>query len=385
MSRRTRFLTLTWMLTALLALPAAGQDISEYEKRLNKLAAEIESLKGTIQREENQKSDVLSRLGRLGLRNKVIRNEIELYNTLRRKAESELRTLEKRLPDLQSRLREENEATSRILVGIYKFGRLNYAGLLLQTENIGSLITEHKHLTLLARRQEQVISSYMAALSDLQSTQSQLQERSRTIEDSLNGARDKQQELKTQENRFQALIKQIDQDLQTHKSTLEEQRERAEQLQLLMKKLLEDKSSLPFPIIPLYEKKGALPWPMPGRVISRFGNQRHPRFKTVTKNNGIEIGPRESMIVKAVHPGVVVFTDYFDGYGYLVIVDHGMAYYSLYGHCSPEFLVGKGDAVNEGQAIAYVADIGSLKGTSLYFEIRYKSKALNPLQWLKQR
>jgi septal ring factor EnvC (AmiA/AmiB activator) len=69
----------------------------------------------------------------------------------------------------------------------------------------------------------------------------------------------------------------------------------------------------------------------------------------------------------------------------LVIIDHGMAYYSLYGHCSPEFLVRKGDAVQEGQPIAYVADIASLKGTSLYFEIRFKSKALDPLKWLRQR
>ena len=90
------------------------------------------------------------------------------------------------------------------------------------------------------------------------------------------------------------------------------------------------------------------------------------------------------MIVKSIHPGTVVYTDYFQGYGNLIIIDHGMTYYSLYGHCS-EFLANKGDFVKAEQPIAIVGDISSLKGTILYLEIRYKTKPLNPLQWLKRR
>ena len=67
-----------------------------------------------------------------------------------------------------------------------------------------------------------------------------------------------------------------------------------------------------------------------------------------------------------------------------LIIDHGMSYYSLYGHCA-DFLVNKGDPVKGEQPIAMVGDIGSLKGATLYFEIRYKTKPLNPLQWLKRR
>ena len=50
-----------------------------------------------------------------------------------------------------------------------------------------------------------------------------------------------------------------------------------------------------------------------------------------------------------------------------------MSYYSLYGHCS-DFLVNKGDPVKREQPVAMVGDISSLKGTTLYFEIRYKTK-----------
>jgi len=48
-------------------------------------------------------------------------------------------------------------------------------------------------------------------------------------------------------------------------------------------------------------------------------------------------------------------------------------------------MVNKGDFVREEQPIAVAGDLGSLKGVTLYLEIRYKSRPLDPLQWLKRR
>jgi septal ring factor EnvC (AmiA/AmiB activator) len=102
-------------------------------------------------------------------------------------------------------------------------------------------------------------------------------------------------------------------------------------------------------------------------------------------NNGVEIAPpKENLAIRSVHAGKVVFADYFKGYGNLLIIDHGMTYYSLYGHCA-KFLVQKGDIVKTDQPIAEAGDTGSLVGVSLYFEIRYKTKPLDPLQWLLRR
>jgi septal ring factor EnvC (AmiA/AmiB activator) len=67
-----------------------------------------------------------------------------------------------------------------------------------------------------------------------------------------------------------------------------------------------------------------------------------------------------------------------------VIIDHGMNYYTLYGHCA-EFLVVQGEFVREEQPIASVGDTGSLSGRSLYLEVRYRTKPLDPLQWLRKR
>jgi septal ring factor EnvC (AmiA/AmiB activator) len=85
-----------------------------------------------------------------------------------------------------------------------------------------------------------------------------------------------------------------------------------------------------------------------------------------------------------VHGGKVVFADYIQGYGYSIIINHGGSYHTVYGHCA-ELLVGLNDFVSGGQVIAVAGDTGSLVGVSVYFQISYQAKPLDPLQWLSRR
>ena len=298
-------------------------------------------------------------------------------------------SLEAEKEELGSRLREklekEKQSIEKILVTMYKFGKFSPLRYMLQAEDIGSLITESKNLGLLARYQERIVYDYMTTLTELRTAESELESKKDEIAELIQNAKQKRRELEDQERKYKALVREIERNKETHLKTLEELNERAEQLQTLIKKLLKREITLPFALVPLYEKKGKLVWPIEGKIITAFGLQRHPRFNTVTVNNGIEIAPyKDSMVVLSIHTGKVVYRDHFQGYGNLIIVDHGMNYYSLYGHCS-DFLVDKGDFVEAGQPIALIGDLGSLKGTSLYLEIRFKTKPLDPLRWLKRR
>jgi septal ring factor EnvC (AmiA/AmiB activator) len=130
--------------------------------------------------------------------------------------------------------------------------------------------------------------------------------------------------------------------------------------------------------------KGRLPWPAAGPLISTFGRQEHPRFRTVTFNRGIEIAAPEGKDIVAVAEGTVIYADWFKGYGRLIILDHGGGYFTLYAHAS-EILAAAGEAVARGQAIGRVGDTGSLEGPQLYFELRHKGKPQDPLVWLHPR
>jgi murein hydrolase activator len=130
--------------------------------------------------------------------------------------------------------------------------------------------------------------------------------------------------------------------------------------------------------------RGTLEWPVRGPLAGRFGPETHPRFGTVTLNQGIDIQAAAGTPVKAVAKGRVEYTsDDYGSYGQIIILNHGDGFYTLYAHLS-SIGVKQGEEVQPGQAIGQVGDSGtSLKGTVLHFEVRKGSTALDPLDWLK--
>ncbi len=376
-----------WLAIAVFLLPlaraAAQEGISEFEKRLAKINQDIRVLRGRIDDLTKQESSLLSQLGQIALTKKLIRNEVSALTLRREKLTEELGATRRTIASLRPKLDRERRAIEKTLVSLYKYGRLNFLQFLLAAESMNTVFSESRHLSTLARHQQDVIASYLKTLNDLRQAENIQEKQTAEVASLIDAAEEKRREFEAQEAKNKALVREIQRNRERYEQALAEQKERAEQLQSLMEKLASQELVLPFRFVPLYEQKGKLPWPIDGRVVSRFGIERH--LNTRTMNNGIEIVPSlESAVVRSVHPGKVVFADFFQGYGNLLIVDHGMNYYTLYGHCD-EFMVGKGAFVREGQPIAMAGDIGSLRGVSLYFEIRNKTKPLDPLQWLKRR
>ena len=96
--------------------------------------------------------------------------------------------------------------------------------------------------------------------------------------------------------------------------------------------------------------------------------------------NGILFQTPEDTEVFAVSPGKVVFSEWLNGYGYLVIIDHGWGLMSLYGN-NHALLKHKGESVQQGDAIATVGHSGSFRQTGLYFEIRQRAKVMAAQDW----
>ena len=380
------FILIGFCLPVVLSSPLifGQEEIADYEKRLQEIAGEIETLKTRIKRDERKKASILTQLDRISTNKRLIKKEISLYDIQMRKANKELSALNRKIPELRATLEEEKESVGKILTILYKYGRIDFIDFIIEADDMGSLLQGNKHLVLLAQHQDKIVADYLQILNELNAAEKKLAEKKQEISGLIQAAQQKKQDLEVEEKKNRDLVREIDQNKKIHLKTMGELEDRAEQLQKLMKKILNSKIPPTITLIPLYEKKAALSWPLTGRVVTRFGLQRHPRFNTTTMNNGIEIAPRKDMVVRCVHPGTVAYSDHFQGYGNLIIIDHGMSYYTLYGHCS-DFLVKKGDPVQADQSIALVGDYSSLKGTTLYFEIRYKTKPLNPLQWLKRR
>jgi septal ring factor EnvC (AmiA/AmiB activator) len=358
-------------------------DLSGFEKRLARLNAQIGTIRSRIEAESKQEATILSHLARINLNKHLIQTELEAQNVQWEKTAAEIAAIRAQITVIRADLDRNRDAVDRTLAVLYRFGRLNFLHFLLQARDIETYATESKRLTLLARRQDDVVSDFLRTLEGLRSAESALESKRRELAEIIRASGLKRQELESEARKNALLVDEIRKDRRTHEQAVKELEESAGQLEVMMKRIAGGEWALPSAFVPFDELKGRLPWPLPGRVITRFGLQRHPQFRTIVMNNGLEIAPRrEATRVLAVHAGKVVYADYFPGYGNLLIIDHGLSYFSLYGHCS-EFLVAVGDMAASGQPIALVGDSGSLNGECLYFEIRHKAKALDPLTWLK--
>ncbi len=123
--------------------------------------------------------------------------------------------------------------------------------------------------------------------------------------------------------------------------------------------------------------KGKLP--VKGELTATFGAKRAdgPNWK------GIFIRAAEGSEVHAAGAGEVIFADWMRGFGNLIIVDHGGQYLSIYGN-NQSLLKRPGDRVKHGDILATVGNSGGNEHSGLYFELRHRGRAIDPLSWINR-
>ncbi len=167
--------------------------------------------------------------------------------------------------------------------------------------------------------------------------------------------------LKSSQNQIEGLIQQFNSRVEFDRI---EQQEKQASAAMLSGGFIKFKGKLPFPVAE-------------GKVQSHFGKSTDPRLNVPVFKKGIDIAAGQGKNVRAIFPGRVVYSGQLPGYKNVTIIDHGAHYYSLMGNLGA--LVRKvGDRVSTGDAVGVTDE----KGMPLYFEIRSRNVAVNPLQWV---
>lgn len=123
-----------------------------------------------------------------------------------------------------------------------------------------------------------------------------------------------------------------------------------------------------------------LGWPLSGILISGYGSA----LPGGRRSEGVVIAAAAGAEVTAVADGKVVFADWMNGYGLILIVDHGGGVMSLYAH-NDTLLRDPGDSVRRGDPVARVGTSGGQGRPALYFELRRDGKPVDPRSWLQRR
>jgi murein hydrolase activator len=125
--------------------------------------------------------------------------------------------------------------------------------------------------------------------------------------------------------------------------------------------------------------RGKLPWPVEGHVSAHYQAPRTDAGGAM-RWNGVMIAAPHGAKVRAPYFGRVVYADWLQGLGLLLIIGHSGGYMTLYGHAEVLYKA-VGDKVAPGDVVAAMADTGP--DPQLYFEIREGRKTVDPKAWLK--
>jgi septal ring factor EnvC (AmiA/AmiB activator) len=123
--------------------------------------------------------------------------------------------------------------------------------------------------------------------------------------------------------------------------------------------------------------KPGLRWPVKGQVMARFGTDR-PEGGVW---RGVLLRATEGASVQVVASGTVIYANWLRGFGNLIIIDHGQQYLTVYAY-NQSLLKQVGDTVKTGETIALAGSTGGQVDSALYFEVRHRGSAVDPVQLL---
>ncbi len=338
-------------------LSAVARQVRDLQAGVDAQQARLAVLEGTL-------SSARTRLSSL---ERTIATQTARLTRLRGQYDIALRRLERRVRDLY--MTDGPDTLSFVL------GTASFADLLDNLELLGRIgrqdeeiaarvkhardgVADARRRTTVARAEAATVE---AAAESATSEQRGLVERLVASRDALTAAQhDKQATLASIQSDRSDVLAEID-DLEAQSAALAAQIRAAQE---------QDSSS----VAPV-SGSGQLSWPVSGPVTSGFG------VRWGRMHEGIDIAVGQGTPVHAAAAGTVIYAGWMDGYGNLVVVDHGNGLSTAYGHNST-LASSVGQAVTAGQVIAYSGSTGHSTGPHVHFEVRVNGSPVDPLGYL---
>ena len=374
------------------------KDITTQNKELDKLRKEINLVEKNLNKKIKQAISTTELL--INLENKILLTE-KLIKSLKKEERymGELIEMTKTsISKKESYMLIIREQMSKRAIHIYKNGIPSLAETILTSKNWNEIIYRTKYLKVITEYEKQMISEIKTILNELNfektNYESALNKKKRLRNEHQNESK-KLDRDKKKKNDYLAQIKKDKTKLQTE---LKEKQNLFKEIETLISKLQNDENEMKkrekelakirsekkkSTIGNFASLKGKMPWPVEGKIIAHFGEQKNLELNTVTENSGIDIKVMPGTAVEAILDGMITTITYLRGYGNLIIIDHGGGYFSVYANIE-KISFAENDYIQQYDILGYIPDDKNNQ-SRLHFEIWGNNIKLDPEKWLKKK
>ena len=368
---------------------AEDKKSEDNRKKLEKINAEIKEKINKQYKLYEEEKNLLFQIQRFDQKLDEKKKALKLYNSKLLETEANIGALRNQLGFSSAEMVKIEDSLKVRVLQVYREGKYKNLKLLMSAVSLKDFVKKYNYLLILAKKDIELKNKYSNQKNSYNTARKNLEYRYDLYEKHKKEAAGKENEIEAEKEKKKKLLKKILTEKVLYEQAINELKTQSSKLEELVNEIeKKTKTELKVDISDMtgdiLKNKGKLPYPVKGELVSGFGKYKHPKFNAYVNNNGIEIGVTPDQDVRAVFSGVVLFADWFKGYGKTVLIDCGNNVIIVYGHFS-EILVNVGQKVSTKQVIGKTGENGASDKPSLYFEIRCEGKPENPLNWLAKK
>ena len=323
--------------------------------------------------------------------NKLVKNQQRLENTQHSlqknkkeysNAQSEMQNLERKLDVLLRDNRKHLAYTEKRIIQIFKHKRTNYIDFLMNAGDINAFLDRLYFENIIIAYDKKKLRETKACAREMLALKSRIDIHKKNLENSIATINRQETDIKYAISKNEELIKKLQTDRATWEKAERDLAKQSRAISLMINKEIKrnEKEGVSVAVV------GGFTRPVNGKITSPFGTRIHPIFKRRIFHSGVDIGAPYGTPIKAANSGRVMFVGWYNGYGKVVIIDHGkinnIPTTTLYAHMS-QSTVKQGSNVAKGQVIGKVGTTGYSTGPHLHFEVRQNGNPVNPLNFVR--
>ena len=362
-----------------------NDNVRVHKEKVKEVQKEIKRGQAQINEMRQKERLILDRLDQMELQLQLIRDNLEKRRRERTLLRKEIAEKRKEIKQLGRKLEKLRALLAKRLEALYKFSRHAYLNILVSARDVSGFQHQWVYLRAVAKQDSALISQFIKRQQEEEKLTQALTSREEKLDRLMAKISQEVAELEKVKREQVALLQDVHNQEEMYQNYVTELAAVSLELKNKIEELQRESGRSKAKIMPkggFASKKGALPYPVQGKIKSRFGPKQHKKFGTEIRSNGIEITTGPLSPVVAVYGGQVLYSEWVKGYGKVIIIDHGDKYYTLTAHLA-EVLRETGATVESGDIIGYAGYSPTEQSEGrVYFEIRHLGKAINPEAWL---
>jgi murein hydrolase activator len=388
-----------------------SEDRLKKESELSQIKSEINTLEKELASKSAAQKKSYEAVENLNKQNFLINKILGELRTELNKKERDIKQVERKIANTEKEIKTLQDNYAKYVTAIYKKGQYNELEAIFDAKSLQQAIMRNYYLQSFAKQRANDLEKLKSKKAELDEDKLVLK-KERNEKLLLAKARDDEKKVLTKKlNERKAALKAIEKNNNELKKLIAAKKESQKKIEQMIVQLIEresskhnlvstdktagDKSNIrnenvsydidlnTSSFASFAELKGKMIWPLNrGKVIRKFGENKHKSLNTVTLNYGVDIKADKDKNVRCVGEGVVAAIDWLPGYGNVIIVSHKHSYRTVYGHVSEIFVL-EGDKVKAGSVLALVDE--GIDGYVLHFEIWKSRDKQNPELWLARK